>query len=308
MTPDSALVEQFLEMMRAERGAAANTVAAYRRDLEHFCAHVKAHGETLLSAPKPHISDYIASLGREGLSASSQARKLSAIRQLFHFLYGEELRGDDPSASLETPKLGKRLPKTLSLPQIERLLKQAASDASPKGLRLIAMLELVYGAGLRVSELVTLKLTTVQRKHDAVLDHLIIRGKGSKERLVPLGEQARRALAAYLAVRHVFLGEKQKNSPWLFPYERADGYITRQQFGVLLKELAADAGLDPRPISPHTLRHSFASHLLEGGADLRVIQELLGHSDIATTQIYTHVAGERLKKVVRDHHPLGKKT
>lgn len=294
-------------MMRAERGASANTVAAYQRDLDGFSEFAQAHGQALLNTNKALITDYLAELGHDGLSASTQARKLSAIRQLFHFLYGEELRGDDPSASLETPRLGKRLPKTLSLQKIERLLKQAAQDASPKGLRLNAMLELMYGAGLRVSELVTLKYAAVQRKNDVVLDHLIIRGKGSKERLVPLGNQARKALEAYLAVRHVFLGETQKNSPWLFPYERAEGYITRQQFGIMLKDLAADAGLDPRNISPHTLRHSFASHLLEGGADLRVIQELLGHSDIATTQIYTYVAGERLKKVVRDHHPLGKR-
>ena len=303
---DSALVEQFIEMMLAERGAAANTVAAYQRDLDEFLAHLAHEGTGLEAASRKDIERFLATLARSGRAPQTQARKLSAIRQIFHFLYSEKQRADNPAATLETPKLAKNLPKTLTTQDIEALIAQARADDSAKGLRLQAMLEVMYGAGLRVSEMVGLKLSALQFKQGTTqAEFLLIRGKGNKERLVPVGARAREALVRYLEVRKQFMGED--GSPFLFPYARAQGFVTRQQFGVLLKDLALKAGIDPEKISPHTLRHSFASHLLEGGADLRVIQELLGHSDISTTQIYTHVAGGRLKKLVQENHPLAKK-
>lgn len=304
---DTLLVEQFIEMMVAERGVAANTVAAYQRDMDDFLAFLKEKRKTLMNTTRPLIEGFMADLSHAGMSAQTVARKLSALRQLFQFLYNEKLRGDNPAATLETPKLARQLPKTLTMADVTALLDTARADDSPKGLRLQAMLELMYGAGLRVSELVTLKLSALQVREGGQAmqaDFMLVRGKGNKERLVPVGGKAREALSRYLTMRHVFT---QQASPWLFPYHRAEGYITRQQFGVMLKELARRAGIAPDKLSPHTLRHSFASHLLEGGADLRVIQELLGHSDIATTQIYTHVAGERLKKLVYEHHPLAVK-
>jgi integrase/recombinase XerD len=294
-------------MMVAERGSAANTAVAYRRDLADFLTFLAAKNMTLANASRQTIESFLGNLSRSGMSPQTLARKLSALRQLFAFLYGEKYRPDNPATTLETPKLAKRLPDTLTIDDIATLLEAARTDMSPKGLRLQAMLELMYGAGLRVSELVSLKLSALQIKEgkQAVADFLMVRGKGNKERLVPVNAKAREALKKYLEVRKVFLKPEQ-NSAYLFPYHRAQGYITRQQFGVMLKELATKTKIDPEKISPHTLRHSFASHLLEGGADLRVIQELLGHSDISTTQIYTHVAGDRLKKLVQEKHPLSR--
>ena len=338
-------------MMVAERGSAKNTVSAYQRDLADFLFFCKKSGKKLQKISQSHIEKYLQNLHDDGISASSQARKLSSIRQLFSFLYNEKQRADNPSLTLDSPKLPKRLPETLSNADIEKLIAAArAGGDSPKAVRLNAMLELIYGSGLRVSELVSLKLSALQMPVSGqaggkklLADFLIVRGKGNKERLVPLGDKSREALAKYLEIRHVFLKQNEKkhigkrhpreggdlndlkkkdsrlrgndkaligdlkNSIWLFPYHRAEGFITRQQFGVMLKELAVQAGINPEKISPHTLRHSFATHLLEGGADLRVIQELLGHSDISTTQIYTQVAGDRLNKLVQEHHPLAKK-
>jgi integrase/recombinase XerD len=307
---DSGLIDQFLEMMVAERGASANTVAAYRRDLVDFSGFLQYQQSALCTVARPQVERFIATLSQSGMSPQTAARKLSALRQLFQFLYSEKLREDNPTATLETPKRAKRLPDTLDITEVGVLLEAARGDDSPKGLRLLSMMELIYGAGLRVSELVSLKLSALQMREGAVqveADFLLIRGKGNKERLVPLHGKARDALTRYLAMRHVFVSDEKDEGGWLFPYHRAEGYVTRQQFGVMLKALALKAGLDPQKISPHTLRHSFASHLLEGGADLRVIQELLGHADISTTQIYTHVAGERLKKLMQQSHPLAKK-
>ena len=307
-SPDRLLLDQFLEMMVAQRGVSANTVDAYRRDLTDFIAFAKKKRSSLLEIERRGIESFLTALGKDGMSAQTVARKLSAIRQLYQFLYSEKLREDNPSITLESPKPGRRLPHSLSAEDVTRLLDTARADTSPTGLRLFAMLELMYGAGLRVSELVGLKLSHLQMSDKSTRvesDFLIVRGKGNKERMVPLNGNAKAALSQYLTLRPVFLND-QKASRWLFPYHRAEGYVTRQQFGVMLKDLAIRAQLDPEQISPHTLRHSFASHLLEGGADLRVIQELLGHSDISTTQIYTHVTGERLKQLVRDHHPLAK--
>jgi integrase/recombinase XerD len=300
------VIDQFLEMMAAERGASVNTLAAYRRDLEDFSAFSKKKNVDLTKASSRTIESFMASLASAGQSPKTTARKLSAIKQFYAFLYQEKEIKDNPAATLETPKLGKSLPKTLTLADISALIASAKEDDSPKGLRLQAMLELMYGAGLRVSELVSLTLSDIGvkvGKTSVDADFMVICGKGNKERLVPINPKSREALSRYLKIHEVF----GKDGPYLFPYARADGYVTRQQFGVMLKELAIKANIDPEKISPHTLRHSFASHLLEGGADLRVIQELLGHSDISTTQIYTHVAGERLKKVVNEKHPLAKK-
>jgi integrase/recombinase XerD len=305
-----ALCDQFLEMMLAERGASANTIAAYRRDLADWLAHLQHKNQYLLTVGRDEVEKFLAQLSQAGLSAATAARKLSALRQLFQFLYQDKLRADNPTATLETPRMGRRLPKTLDLNDVRALLEAARGDETANGLRMAALLELLYGAGLRVSELVGMKLSALQLRHGSTqmeADFLLIRGKGDKERLVPVHEKARAALSRYLDVRPQFLQPKE-DSPYLFPYHRAQGHLTRQQFGVMLKELAIKANIDPQKLSPHTLRHSFASHLLEGGADLRVIQELLGHADISTTQIYTHVAGERLKKLVQEKHPLGKKT
>ena len=323
---DHRYLEQFIEMMVAERGASANTVDAYRRDLEDFVAFLRKRSLTLKDAERSDIEKFMGSLSRAGIAPRTVARKLSALRQLFQFMFNEKLRPGNPAATLATPRMGKTLPQTLSSAQVERLLNEARVDDSPKGLRLQAMMELLYGAGLRVSELVGLKLSALEVKDGGKTidaDFMVIRGKGSKERLVPIHGRAREALGRYLEVRHVFCGQcsvssgkkdlrntehgTRNTSPYLFPYHRAEGYLTRQQFGVMLKELAVRAGLDPGMLSPHTLRHSFATHLLEGGADLRVIQELLGHSDISTTQVYTHVAGERLSRLVQEHHPLAGK-
>jgi integrase/recombinase XerD len=306
---DSLFIAQFMEMMVAQRGVSANTVSAYFRDLDDFSAFLKKKRTSLLTVERKVIESFLASLSQADMSAQTVARKLSSLRQIYQFLYSEKLRNDNPTATIDSPKQGRRLPKALSISDVTTLLDTARNDMTPSGIRLQAMLELMYGAGLRVSELVALKCTDLQIGKDSTVienDFLIVRGKGNKERMVPLHGKSKEALSLYITIRPLFI-QGDKPSSWLFPYHRAEGYITRQQFGVMLKELAIKANIDPSKLSPHTLRHSFASHLLEGGADLRVIQELLGHSDISTTQIYTHVTGERLKKLVRDHHPLSKR-
>ncbi len=303
---NSLIIEGFLEMMMAERGASPHTIAAYQRDLQDFSGHLAKRKTSFETVDRAGVEQFLSLLGKSNLSAATIARKLSALRQLFQFLYTEKIRADNPTATLETPKQGRSLPKTLTEKDILTLLETAAADASPEGLRTNAMLELIYGAGLRVSELVGLKLSALQMKEGraaVTTEFLVITGKGNKERLVPVGAKSREALSRYIAVRPTFLREGE-SSPYLFPYHRAEGYVTRQQFGVILKQLALESGLDPASLSPHTLRHSFASHLLSGGADLRVIQELLGHSDITTTQIYTHVNADRLKQLVQQNHPL----
>lgn len=305
-------IQQFLEMMVAERGASTHTSDAYRRDLRDAALFFAEKKKPFTKVNRKDLETYLSSLSAAGLSATTQARKLSSLRQFFAFIYEEKMRADNPAATLESPKLARTLPKALTLSDIQQLITYARTDETPKGLRLQAMLELIYGAGLRVSELVSLPLGALSLAAGSLnvtAEAMIVRGKGNKERLVPLNHHSRMALSNYLTIRHTFLppnAQSPKLNSYLFPYHRADGFITRQQFGVLLKELALTAGIDPGKISPHTLRHSFASHLLEGGADLRVIQELLGHADIATTQIYTHIAGNRLKKLVEEKHPLSR--
>jgi integrase/recombinase XerD len=296
----------FLDMLAAERGAAANTLQAYRRDLDDYFAFLAETKVDPLAAGAATIRAFMASLDERGLKASSAARRLSAVRQFHMFLYAEGYAGADPTAAVEGPKRGRALPKVLSVDHVDRLLgvaKQAAenADASPaerlRGARMHCLLELLYASGLRVSELVALPRAAALA-NDRVL---IIRGKGGRERLVPLTEAAQSAARAYLALLQ---RQRRTAGPWLFPADSEAGHLTRQAFARDLKAVAAAAGLRSDKISPHVLRHAFASHLLQNGADLRIVQELLGHADISTTQIYTHVLDERLKSMVRDLHPL----
>jgi integrase/recombinase XerD len=304
---DTRLIDLFLDMLAAERGAAANTLSAYRRDLTDFSAALSGGGRAVADATTDDLRDYLAALARRGFEASSVARRLSALRQLYRFLYAEGYRNDDPAAVLEGPKRGRTVPKMLSVKEVERLLAAAragmsgedvSAEARLRAARLTCLVEVLYASGLRVSELVALPISAARR--DARM--LMIRGKGGKERMVPLNEAAKGAMADYLAVR----GEtgRDADSKWLFPSFADSGHLTRQHFGRELKALAAAAGLRADKVSPHVLRHAFASHLLQNGADLRSVQTLLGHADISTTQIYTHVLEERLKSLVRDLHPL----
>jgi integrase/recombinase XerD len=343
---DAILIDLFLDMLAAERGAGENTLGAYRRDLDDFTAHLGGAGRTIAGAATDDVRGYLSALGQRGFAATSVARRLSAIRQLYRFLYAEGRRGDDPAAIIEGPKRGRTLPKMLDIKEVDRLLARAreAIGAAPsaaerlRAARLNALLELVYATGLRVSELVSLPASAAERNARM----LVVRGKGGKERLVPLNDASKRAMAEYRtlldanneAVRRRARGDpgatKQRSasvvavsrmrgnrpgsertpaseakSKWLFPSSGDSGHLTRQHFARELKALAAGAGLRAEQVSPHVLRHAFASHLLHNGADLRVVQTLLGHADISTTQIYTHVLEERLKSLVRDLHPLG---
>lgn len=297
-------IDAFLEMMVVERGAATNTRDAYRRDLENFEAFAIAQGTDPDAADTALLRRYMASLAGNGMMATTQARHLSSVRQFFRFLVAEGIRKDDPSSGVDSPRLGRPLPKFLSETEVGALLTAAQTKTGPHGLRLVAMIEVLYATGLRVSELVGLPLGALTRDRSVV----IVRGKGGRERMVPLSDPARRAVAAWLPHRHLFIADGE-TSPWLFPVKRAkSGHLSRDQFSVLLKELAALAGLDPNAVSPHVLRHAFASHLLAHDADLRSVQQMLGHADISTTQIYTHVLDERLKSLVRNYHPLARAT
>lgn len=307
---DSDLTDAFLEMMQAERASAANSVESYRRDMEGLSAFLRGRRVKLADAQGADIHAYLAELEKRGYAPRSAARKLSCFRQFYHFLYSEKIRADDPAALIESPRKGRSLPKVMSEDEVETLLKAAHAGNTPDAVRMAAMLEVLYASGLRVSELVSLKLSAILRgkavEHPAVADvaeYLIVKGKGGRERFVPLNPSARQAVADYIEIRPHFLPGGEP-SPWLFPSSAKEGHLTRQRFGQLLKELAVGAGLDFRKISPHTLRHSFATHLLGGGADLRVIQELLGHADISTTQVYTHVQQDKLAELVAAHHPL----
>jgi integrase/recombinase XerD len=297
---DSALVEAFLEMLSAERGARANTLDAYARDLEDARAEVRGG---LKGASADAIEAYVAGLTRRGLSAATARRRISALRQFYRFLLSENVRGDDPTSRLDAPKRGRTLPKTLSPDEIARLIEAAETPRDK------ALIELLYGAGLRVSELVSLPLRAAPKPGQA---HMVVEGKGGKERMVVLGGPALRALDAHLAARAGALPkletQREKAQRWLFPSaSAADGKLTRRRVAQILETAAAKAGLDPARVSPHVLRHAFATHLVEGGADLRTVQTLLGHVDIATTQIYTHVAEGRLKTLVETKHPLARK-
>lgn len=307
---DGLHIETFLEMMSAERGAAANTLDAYRRDLEHAAGSLT--GTTLFEASTEDLRTYVAHLAAEGFAPASQARRLSSLRQFFRFLYSEGSRADDPAGPLEGARKSRPLPKILSEAETGRLVDQAAIDAADpalsgasraRALRMHALVEILYATGLRVSELVSLPRSVLRAQSRLVA----VRGKGNKERMVPIGERARDAMLRF--------GEGMRgiNHPpgseaWLFPALSESGHMTRQAFARDLKDLAVRAGLFPSRVSPHVLRHAFASHLLQNGADLRAVQELLGHADISTTQIYTHVLEERLVRLVTDHHPMSEES
>jgi integrase/recombinase XerD len=313
---DARLTSLFLDMLAAEQGAGDNTLEAYRRDLEDFSEFIGRGGSDFKGADTQLLRDYLADLDTRGFKSTTVARRLSALRHLFRFLLSERLRGDDPAAILSGPKRGRGLPKVLSIADVDGLLAHAKkltetpaiSDAQRlRALRLYCLLEVLYATGLRVSELVSLPRAAARR--DARM--IVVRGKGNKERLVPLNATSRQAMADYLAALEGGKPEKAKgaaSSKWLFPSFGESGHLTRQHFARDLKDLAAAAGLAPRLVSPHVLRHAFASHLLHNGADLRIVQTLLGHTDISTTQIYTHVVEERLKSLVRDLHPLSEKS
>ena len=302
---DERLIALYLDMLAAERGAGKNTLAAYGRDLEDVAQFLAGTGRSVATAKTDDLRAYLADLSRRGLRVTTAARRLSAIKQFYRFLYAEGRRGDDPAAVLEGPKRERNLPKTLTLAEVDKLLNAAVNcdaKAAPAGrlraARLACLLEILYATGLRVSELVALPMSAARK--DARV--IVVRGKGNKERLVPLGEAAKRSMVAYLDL--LARSERDARSKWLFPSFGESGHLTRQHFARELKALAGAAGLRPAQVSPHVLRHAFASHLLHNGADLRVVQTLLGHADISTTQIYTHVLEERLKSLVRDLHPL----
>ena len=298
----SPRLEAFLEMLAAERGAARLTLAAYRNDLIDLSSFLAQRGLALDAADAEALHDYLAAAGTRRLAPRTLARRLSAIRQFFRFLLTDSVRADDPTSGIDTPRLGRPLPKMLSEGEVSRLIDTAQRWPDEEGVRLRCVLELLYATGLRISELVTLPLAAAQRDPRFML----VRGKGGKERVVPLTPPSREALAAYLICRKAFLPDGQV-SRFLFPSRGREGHLTRQRCGQLLKELALGAGLDPARLSPHVLRHAFASHLLDHGADLRSVQQMLGHADIATTQIYTHVQGERLRRLVETAHPLARR-
>ncbi len=304
--------------MVAERGASPNTYDAYRRDLTQYLDYLAqdgaqygaqdgvragaggteaADGETVTP---DQVRGFLAGLAGEGLAARSQARKLSAVRQFHLFLMLEGLRNDDPTSTVDAPRLGRPLPKVLKFDEVAGLLAAAREIGGWRGVRLVALLEILYATGLRVSELVGLRLSSLSRDGRIVT----VRGKGGKERLVPFGDAARQAIGVWLPLRDKMLKEQGKAVPWLFPSRATAGHVTRDGFAKQLRDLAAAAGIDPARVSPHVLRHAFATHLLANGADLRSVQQMLGHSDISTTQIYTHVLDERLKALVQDVHPL----
>ena len=297
---NDGLIDLYLEAIAAERGAAFNTLAAYRRDLTHFAEHLAETKQILETAGRTDVEEYLGALEAHGQALSTRARRLSAIRQFYRFLYLENHRTDDPAAMIKGPRQSRSLPTTLSVDDVDRLLIAARNPKKKeeRALRDTTIVEILYATGLRVSELVTLPIAAVRGDPRMIL----IRGKGGKERLAPLSDPARDAIAAWLKVRDA--DKARAASPWLFPSRRGDKPLTRQSVFLLLKSLAAAAGLDPAKVSPHVIRHAFATHLLANGADLRAIQTLLGHADLATTEIYTHVLDERLKSLVLDHHPL----
>lgn len=304
----AANAEAFLEMMSAERGAADNTLEAYRRDLDDASAVLRSLGTSLAKAKAEDIRAVIGDLAARGFSPASQARRLSALRQFYKFLHAEGLRDDDPTGVVDSPRKTRALPKVLSIDDVSRLLAQAETDIAKaqdkeetlRRIRFRALLELLYATGMRVSELVSLPYRVLADDGR----FLVVKGKGAKERMVPMSRPSRAALDTWLAA----IGETAEEAGFLFPANSAEGHLSRQVFARELKEVAARAGIPVAKISPHVLRHAFASHLLAGGANLRAVQELLGHADISTTQIYTHVLDERLRQLVNDHHPLAKAT
>ena len=295
-------LDLFIEMLVVERGASKHTIDAYRRDLADLDQFLRHRHGTLDAAGSDDIRAYLARLSDLGLASTTVARRIAAIRQYFRFIFLEGRRSDDPTSKIDRPKARRALPKYLSEGEVTALLNAAAAKEGEEGVRLRALLELLYASGLRVSELISLPLSGIAPDRT----WLRVRGKGQKERIVPIGTKAAEALEAWLAIRdHFVVGKAQ--TPWLFPSRGKLGHLTRQRVTQLLKALAIEASLDPAKLSPHVLRHAFASHLLAHGADLRAVQAMLGHADIATTQIYTHLQSERLSEAVETHHPMAKR-
>ena len=308
-SPADSLIRSFLDAMAAERGASRNTIDAYRRDLDDYCAFLAKRKRDPLAATGADISAFLAARTAAGLAPSSLARRLSCVRQFHKHLYVERRRGDDPSLTIEGPRRGRPLPKTLTVAEVTKLIDTAREglDAPERparqrlaAARLACLIELAYASGLRVSELIALPKSAARTKESLI----VVRGKGDKERLAPISEPARAAMRRYRELL-VEIAPGVAAGPWLFPADSDSGHLTRQAFARDLKTVAAAAGIGAERVSPHVLRHAFASHLLQNGADLRIVQDLLGHSDISTTQIYTHVLDERAKAMVRDLHPLG---
>ena len=296
MSQSLQYVDNFLEMLAVERGAAQNTLDSYGRDLRHFTAF---KGSAIDRADADDIRSYLAHLEREGMAPSTAARRLSALRQFYRFLHAEGMRSDDPSSAIDSPRRVRLLPKVLTEVEVELLLKAAKTYKGAEGIRLVALMELLYATGLRVSELLMLPYPAVQSDRAFV----VVKGKGGRERMVPLSEPAMKALDRYDGVRARFV-RRPADAAWLFPSRSKGGHLTRQRFSQLVKELARAAEIDASKVSPHSLRHAFASHLLANGADLRAVQQMLGHADISTTQIYTHILQERLQELVKSAHPL----
>jgi len=301
---DHRRIDAFLDTLSAERGAAENTLEAYRRDLEDACAFLGSIGETLAGASEASLSAYVRELDRRGFQDSTIARRLSALRRFYRFEVGEGERADNPTSRLDGPHARRTPPDVLSREEVARLI-EAAAGPDPSDLRNVCLLELIYGAGLRVSEACDLPMSAIP---SGGATHLIIRGKGDKERLAPLGRKALEALKAYLSVRETFLPPSVSRGAarYVFPSRGAGGRLTRRRFAQILEEIAIRAGLRPDRVTPHALRHAFATHLLAGGADLRSVQLLLGHADISTTQIYTHVVIDELAELVETAHPLAR--
>lgn len=294
-------IESFLEMMVAERGASKNTVDAYGRDLRDLAGFLTRQNKNIDTATSDDIRAYLASLDASAMSPRTQARRLSAFVQFYLFLFSEGIRKDNPMEVIDAPKVGRALPKYLSPEDVSKLIEAAKEKGGALGARFLALMEIMYAAGLRVSELVSLPLSSVAKDPST----LVVMGKGSKERLVPLNDMARQAIKDYLPFRDYF--SKGEESKYLFPSTAKEGHLTRDAFFKIIKSLAVEAGVDPSKVSPHVLRHSFASHLLAGGVDLRSLQQMLGHQDISTTQIYTHVLEDKLKNLVEQKHPLARK-
>jgi integrase/recombinase XerD len=311
----SKWVDSFLDMLTTERGAALNTRHAYWRDLADVSLYLRdGRGKEIESATADDLKSYLQDLGnkihvkgqnRNQIAVRTVARRLSALRQFYRYLVSENVRGEDPTSVIESPKQTRTLPKTLSEGEVDALIKTAAEQGGAESIRLVCLLEMLYATGLRVSELVGLPLSAISEGNQFIM----VEGKGGRERMVPLSDQAQKAIESYMAVRGQFVGgeDASRQAKWLFPSRTSDsGHLTRQRFAQLLKDLARAAKIDEDRVSPHILRHAFATHLLSNGADLRAVQKMLGHADVATTQIYTHIIGKKLKKTVEEKHPLAK--
>lgn len=300
----------FLEMLAAEKMVAKNTIISYMRDLSDFSEYLTSHNYDPLTVSNSDLREYLKSLYRESLKAKSIARKISSLKQFFLFLYTDNYRTDNPALDIELPKQDISLPKVLTEKEVLLLLEQVYIDEKPETIRLRAILEILYASGVRITELVTLPLSAIKKfagnTNSSASDYLLIKGKGNKERVVPLNLQAINAINQYLSVRPYFINDK-KTEKWLFPSDSKEGHITRQRCGQLLKAIAVNVGIDPEKVSPHVIRHSFATHLLHNGADERIIQELLGHASINTVQIYTHINNKIAQDTVFNLHPLSDK-